>query len=107
MAGESQMFGLKGGTCWGSKNVARFQREAGEWLRFLMAVCEKVAPGTIFEQPLWEFEAVEIRDAWAACIMSVPGPENARIRSLVYNPRLFAGAAFSAAARELWTSWGG
>eukprot|EP00969_Alexandrium_andersonii_P134377 5944893-Alexandrium_andersonii.AAC.1 len=34
--------------------------------RFLMAVVEKVAPGTVFSDRRWDFEALEIADCWAA-----------------------------------------
>eukprot|EP00969_Alexandrium_andersonii_P210885 9313775-Alexandrium_andersonii.AAC.1 len=41
--GQSPMFGVRGKQCYAAKNVAKFQREAGEWLRFLCAVVEPVS----------------------------------------------------------------
>eukprot|EP00969_Alexandrium_andersonii_P189297 8363013-Alexandrium_andersonii.AAC.1 len=36
--GQAPMFGVRGKQCYAAKNVAKFQREAGEWLRLLCGV---------------------------------------------------------------------
>eukprot|EP00969_Alexandrium_andersonii_P340872 15066598-Alexandrium_andersonii.AAC.1 len=94
------MFGLRGTKLLVSKNIARYQREEGEWARFLMALLSKVAPGIEYSHKHWEFDAVEVRDQWAGAIAT--SPQNSRRKVILYNPELFSGKDVGLAAKELW-----
>eukprot|EP00969_Alexandrium_andersonii_P241174 10648168-Alexandrium_andersonii.AAC.1 len=82
MKSQSVMLGVRGSTLWGAKNIARFQREAGEFLRLLMAVIEALLPQTRFSAIHWEFDALEIGDQWAAAILPTDGTGKARNKTV-------------------------
>eukprot|EP00969_Alexandrium_andersonii_P127456 5633810-Alexandrium_andersonii.AAC.1 len=74
------MHGLRGGRLWVSKNIARFQRESGEWLRFLMTALTGCAPGTEYNERHWELDALEVGGRWAGAVL--PHPTNPRTKCL-------------------------
>eukprot|EP00969_Alexandrium_andersonii_P370474 15477322-Alexandrium_andersonii.AAC.1 len=57
---DSPMFGMRGSQLWAQRNIPTFQREAGEFLRFLVGVMEVCAEGIKFSSKGWEYDALEV-----------------------------------------------
>eukprot|EP00969_Alexandrium_andersonii_P004148 179743-Alexandrium_andersonii.AAC.1 len=57
---RSQMHGMRGSVLRAKRNVAKWQREGGQFLRMLMA-CRKAVEGDFTPDILWDEDAFSIR----------------------------------------------
>eukprot|EP00969_Alexandrium_andersonii_P037616 1649094-Alexandrium_andersonii.AAC.1 len=107
MSNYDGLYGMYGGKCWVQKNIAKYQREAGQFLRMIMLAIEKAHPGTKFSNKGWDYDALKIEGKWVAAIAGTPGKGNERCKSVLLNEEIVDKQEVAKHLATLWRTWNG